>query len=354
MSAIRLTPSLLGSSVIGQSVFDIEVIGSLAYVASGGGELRILDVSDPTQPTPRGRFDATSFANGIDVAGNLAYLASGFGGLYIIDVTNSTTPTLQGHFALQADTAATDVQVVGDFAYLTYRNYIIPGAPGGGLLIIDVSDPAEPTLVGNFDAGARMPASSVQVDGDKAYVTAGNQVLLFDVSDPSNPQLFDNVMVTWAWQAEGITMAGGLIYVTGYLAGLQIISTTPEQLTKASTITANGGSATSADGSVQLQFPAGAVQNPLAVLYMNQLHTTTTVAHAKTTLRRFIVEGRVRDGRAITRTFQPYTMVISYTDAQLAQLNVSEANLGVAYWDGSAWVNSLPYGAAVLTRATTE
>ena len=35
-------------------------------------------------------------------------------------------------------------------------------------------------------------------------------------------------------------------------------------------------------------------------------------------------------------------MVISYTDEQLAALGVDEADLNLAFWDGSAWVNVLP------------
>jgi hypothetical protein len=61
-------------------------------------------------------------------------------------------------------------------------------------------------------------------------------------------------------------------------------------------------------------------------------------------LRSFTLEARDGNGNLVTHFNKPYTLVISYTDEQLAALGVAEADLNLAFWDGSAWVNVLPCG----------
>ncbi|MFL5800496.1 MAG: LVIVD repeat-containing protein, partial [Roseiflexaceae bacterium] len=336
-------PVLLGTYATAQRATDVALVGTLAYISDGGGGLEIVDVSDPAHPTRRGVISTNSFARGLDVVGNLAYIASEFGGLQIIDVTDPTSPTLRGAFTIQGQVAES-VHVVDNLAYVAYlafSNNPFPGPSisGGGLQIIDVSDPVSPTLRGTFDTGTQ--ADDVQVVDDRAYIAAGNQALMLDVSDPANPQLLDSYTIPG--QAEGIYAADGRIYVTGYLAGLQILSSSPELLSRATTITASGGQAASVDDSVQLQFSAGAVQDPITVLYLSQLRTAAALDGAGVAVRRFIAEGRGRGGLAVAQTNQPpYTLSVDYTDAQLAQLGISEANLNLAYWADGAWVNALP------------
>src|SRR4029079_9066094 len=56
----------------------------------------------------------------------------------------------------------------------------------------------------------------------------------------------------------------------------------------------------------------------------------------------FTLEARDGNGNLISHFDKPYTLVLSYTDEQLAALGIAEADLNLAFWNGGAWVNVLP------------
>jgi len=62
-------------------------------------------------------------------------------GLVVVDVSNPAAPTLKGSY----DTAwySEGIAVAGDYAYLADLS--------SGLVVVDVSDPAVPTLKGSYD-----------------------------------------------------------------------------------------------------------------------------------------------------------------------------------------------------------
>ena len=49
-----------------------------------GGDLRIIDVSDPAHPTEAGFYDTPGYAEGVAVSGNYVYVANEDGGLVIL------------------------------------------------------------------------------------------------------------------------------------------------------------------------------------------------------------------------------------------------------------------------------
>jgi hypothetical protein len=77
---------------------NVAVSGNLAYIADGEGGLRVVDVSNPAAPQPRGFFDDCC-ANAVAVLGNVAYLAS-YAGVRVIDVSNPANPQLRTSFSL--------------------------------------------------------------------------------------------------------------------------------------------------------------------------------------------------------------------------------------------------------------
>jgi hypothetical protein len=86
---------------MGFSMWDISVVGNLAYVAADS-YVHIVDVSNPRVPALLGTYNYYSqpgSARGINVVGNLAYVA-GYSDLLIIDVANPTAPSLRGIFTL--------------------------------------------------------------------------------------------------------------------------------------------------------------------------------------------------------------------------------------------------------------
>lgn len=209
------------------SIYDVQVVGSLAYACSNG--LRILNISDPTNPTFLGWWGAMGVTWDVDVAGPLAYCAWTSYGLRIIDISNPKTPTLVGE--LYDGGRSDSVQVVGPLAYVTdYRD---------GLEIIDISDPTNPVEIGQFNDGGNI--TDVQVVGSLAYVTDYYDGLeILDISDPTNPVevgQFDDG--GWAYSLQ---IEGSLAFVADGYDGLEIIDITdPNAPTKVGQFDERGG-----------------------------------------------------------------------------------------------------------------
>src|SRR5262249_12655497 len=66
------------------------------------------------------------------------------------------------------------------------------------------------------------------------------------------------------------------------------------------------------------------------------------LGNGRRSARSFTLEAQTTNGQPVTQFALPYTMVLSYTDEELAALGVSEGSLNVAFWNGSAWEEALP------------
>jgi hypothetical protein len=147
---------------------DVEVLGTLAYVAAGRSGLHVIDVSNPWFPVEIGALDTPGSAVEVEVVGDLAYVADGSSGLRVIDVSNPASPVELG--ALDARGDAVEVEVVGDLAYVAYRSY--------GLRVIDVSNPALPVEFGDVEAWGF--GRDVEVVGALAYAAGHSGLQIID------------------------------------------------------------------------------------------------------------------------------------------------------------------------------
>jgi hypothetical protein len=166
---------------------DLAVQGTLLYVADGdvaNGGLRIIDATDPAAPVETGFLPLSSVtgdaadrvpsprAEAVAVFGDRAVLAAGTGGLLVIDVGDPAAPVVVGAYATPG--RAADVAVAGATAYLI----------DGDLRIIDVSNPTAPALVGFYDLPPGPEEAHVVVQGRYAYVS-GSELRVLDVADPA-------------------------------------------------------------------------------------------------------------------------------------------------------------------------
>ena len=143
---------------IGGTTAAVAVQGNYAYVGDGP-RLVILDVSNPTLPVVVGQTGVLpGLVEGVALAGNYAYVADAGSGLRIIDVSNQSDPSEVGFYDTSG--SALGVALAGNFAYVA--DYT------GGLRIIDVSDPAAPSEVGFYDTPGE--AWGVALVGNYAYV----------------------------------------------------------------------------------------------------------------------------------------------------------------------------------------
>jgi hypothetical protein len=202
------------------SLDGIIVEGDYAYLSDSHHGLRIMDISDPTNPIQVGMYirEQNSWTRGLDVAGNYAYLVGSFG-MKIVDVFDPTNPFAVGSYDYFFD-GALNVAVSGNYVYLPsfgdgldvvditiphnpihvgsnsefYAHnlailedyaYILAGEDG--LKVVDISDPLNPLVVSSFDNGINY--SSIKVDGAYAHLTSySNGLRVFDISDPLDPQ----------------------------------------------------------------------------------------------------------------------------------------------------------------------
>jgi hypothetical protein len=186
---------------------DVQVVGTLAYLAIGGGGLLILDVSDPANPRKVGAFDTLGEARSVTVSGDYAYIADGPAGFEIIDVRNPGNPALTGWYR-----GLTNVNRIA-----VRSNYVYVADGSTGLRVFDVSNPSNP-METNAIPGT---AGYVTVDGNYAYVCAGEGLLIIDISIPSNPL---TVSTNADFYGQAVAVKGGFAFVLGHFLNILDVS----------------------------------------------------------------------------------------------------------------------------------
>ena len=94
------------------------------------------------------------------------------------DVSDPTSPVFRGTLHLDRDFDLRYATVEGDFLYLL----------ADGLMIVDMHDPALPTLAGSCSLN-RWEERPVVVDGGRAYAGGRQSLDIFDIQDPTHPFL---------------------------------------------------------------------------------------------------------------------------------------------------------------------
>ena len=142
------SPEVVETFSFGAAVFnDINVVGQRGYLADLNGKFWIVDVSDPNNIETISNNLSIPNALRVDVQGDFAYVAAGGHGLYIIDVSNEASPSVVGNIdwrhEVPTDNDTLDVDVEGNFAFLSnsYR----------GVVVVDISDPTSPFEVARLD-----------------------------------------------------------------------------------------------------------------------------------------------------------------------------------------------------------
>ncbi|MFW9993357.1 MAG: LVIVD repeat-containing protein [Candidatus Odinarchaeota archaeon] len=192
------------------SVYGVRVIDNIAYLGDYNlgtktGSLRMVDVTDPTNPRSLGNY-SNGMVHDIVIVGEHAFVTDGKN-LEIIDISNSSNPVQVGTSSVYISGStgidSLRIQVVDDLAYIA--------AGGYGLVILNVSDLAHPSLIKNFNDGGEI--NGLYVAGTRAYLADliyGIEIL--DISDPKNPvKLGQNDSVEDAWR---VVVAGDLAYVS--------------------------------------------------------------------------------------------------------------------------------------------
>ena len=202
------------------------VSGKYAYLADGEMGLRVIDVALPNHPVTVGDFDVTRESRCVAISGNIAYTADGFDFL-LIDITDPTNPTMKGTLPGYDDQGyLKKVVASGLFAHVLDERH--------GWILIDATDPErltgpprretedipnDLTIVQNlaYEVGA---LSSV-VEGE---LQNNGRFSIYDLSDPSGPRLLGACETSGP--AQGVAVRGANAYVTFNLeavSGIDVI-----------------------------------------------------------------------------------------------------------------------------------
>lgn len=141
---------------------DAAVQGDYAYVTMQGGGLFIYDMSYPPSPALVGTFVSFNEAYLVAVSGNYAYLAPRFGiagsnyRLRIIDVSDPTNPVQVGGLHTTGVIDAWDIVAGDGFVYIADVH--------NGVFVINVGSPANPFVTSTYIPPGRLPFSIALLD----------------------------------------------------------------------------------------------------------------------------------------------------------------------------------------------
>ncbi len=107
------------------------------------------------------------------------------GGLTVFDVNNPDRPVRTASISLPGDSEWTRAGSKDNALYVA--------SSVSGVIVYDISNPAQPTFVRNAPGGGPVGVNAVFVDADRLYATLqaglGGETLVFDISNPLAPAL---------------------------------------------------------------------------------------------------------------------------------------------------------------------
>jgi hypothetical protein len=214
---------LLDTTLLGAgSALDLDVRGSLCYVADEGGGMKLLDLSDPTIPHTLGELDTIGGAEACysvvatDSFAFMGWFNTPF--FRVADISEPTRPAFVGScdpfeyaqdmvlrdsyvycaenykFQVVNVSQPSEPQVVGTLALPDYTNGMclrdtLAYVTTYPLEIICVANPDTPRVVGSIPRGAW----NVDVQDTLAYVAGGNGLFTYSVANPAAPYELDSL-----------------------------------------------------------------------------------------------------------------------------------------------------------------
>lgn len=224
-------PVLAGNvsvSSAGTYVFDIVVRGKYAYVAADADGLKIVDISNPTSPVVVGTYSVPGgelgYVSSVYVSGKLAHIGcltnaigSDNGAYRIVDVSDPTNPTLK-YLKTFGASAVTNISVSGRYAYISLAAENL-APPIGQMQIFDISSSTAPFNVGTYQD---KQIYDVVLSGKTAFVadwTGG--VVALDISGADLPAMnVGNIESNFANITDNAVVGNSLYVGDGLTVGL--------------------------------------------------------------------------------------------------------------------------------------
>lgn len=200
---IPLRPSLIKIFDYGPDVDISDIViahdDQIAYLVfmnpPNGDYLKILDISNPSSPVELAGYlngDKYDLMSSITLSkdGKVLYAIGPLSDLLIIDVSNPASPSLISEFSVSTSISDIVLSNDGKTAYL---------GGGNGLTILDISNPIKPIKVSELGSSSAIYSLSLSSDGNKIYSALPNEGLIeINVSDPNSP-MYKARLLSGAW-----------------------------------------------------------------------------------------------------------------------------------------------------------
>lgn len=221
---LALAENASGDTGQGGSLARFKIVEDYLY-AVDSHYINVFNISDLENPQ-----DLEDVYAGFDIEtifnqGNYLFLGS-MRGMYIYDITAPATPTLVSEF--EHGTACDPVVVDGDYAYVTLRGGNWCGATESGLFIVDISNIESPELVVSYPMDGPY---GLGIKDEKLFVCDGDSGLKVydktDINDLKELNHFEDIVTFDVIPLENnlIMVGDGVLYQYEYLeSGIKLLS----------------------------------------------------------------------------------------------------------------------------------
>ena len=219
--AQNLELELLSEPVTG-NVSSFAISGNNLYLTTGP-TMDIFDISNPSSPQKTGTFqdESCNFIE-IETAEPDVYMSQSSiycrpkNSLYILDVTNPSNPTIVGEpLAVEGPGGIEKIISIEGYLYVFYAH--------GGLLIYDVQDRNNPILEKTIQpTGVDFEFNDGEIIGDRLYIGDFHygRLWVYEISDKANPELINKIENLESFY--GFDIEGNFMYAAGGHPGMKV------------------------------------------------------------------------------------------------------------------------------------
>ncbi len=263
---------------------DVAQCGDFQYVASGYYGMNIVSLADPRHPRLVSHLDLDVRAHYIRVHDGLAYVGSDEdASALVVDVSDPEHPALLGSF--DQPWGIRVLEFSGNVGYIADEN--------GLLRIVDLSDPLRPVAIGAF--GGPGTIHDMKVVGNLGAVVTNDAVILLGLKEPSQPTRLASVKWPAHSYDQKVHLSDSMVFVSHYWGAVGWDITRPEQPVEIGEIPVMDGFRGLGLGAGRLHMASAARGLPLTISTMD-LASRTVVGPGEMTRipsgsRSFDIEG---------------------------------------------------------------
>lgn len=164
--------------------------------------------------TQLGTWPTLREVHNVTLDGDIAYLANGEDGLVILDLSDPANPVELGGSELEN---VVNVQVVGDLAYVVEQGLLKDNtAEEDRFVVLDISHPANPEILGSFTPEGpylHRTLNNFAVEGERVYLVTSDRLVIVDISDLENPVTLGEFSFNSNISSPGMCVVDEVVYI---------------------------------------------------------------------------------------------------------------------------------------------